>query len=269
MTLKSKIIAPVILVVIFGGIALASLLGMWNTVSSKEPALITSGDAVGMPDPADIRGSYTLNDITKAFNVPTKDLKTAFRLPADTDPASFQIKELETIFETESAAGTEIGAGSVRLFIAFFTGLPIDTTTDTYLPPEAVELLKSSQNLTAEQVQYLDTHIAGGGSSSPTEPPAAAVESTTAAVESPAVPADGEPTATSSKEEQAVESKQITGKTTFQQLLDWGVPKEAIETVINDILPEPSTLIKDYFSAKGLEFLSFKTTLQTEVDKTK
>ena len=59
----------------------------------------------------------------------------------------------------------------------------------------------------------------------------------------------------------------VSGKTTFQDLLDWGVSKETIEKVIGGNLPAPSTIIKDYITGKGLEFPDFKTQLQAEVHK--
>ena len=63
--------------------------------------------------------------------------------------------------------------------------------------------------------------------------------------------------------------KTITGKTTFQELLDWGVAKEVIELVIGGDLPMSSTVIKDYVTGKGMTFSTIKTQLQAEVDKTK
>ena len=63
--------------------------------------------------------------------------------------------------------------------------------------------------------------------------------------------------------------KTITGKTTFQELLDWGVPKDAIIPIIGSDLPPLSTVIKDYVTGQGMEFSGVKTRLQAEVDKTK
>lgn len=80
----------------------------------------------------------------------------------------------------------------------------------------------------------------------------------------PAAPVDS-PSST----EHVAPAKTITGKTTFQELLDWGVPKEAIQKVISGDMPETTTIIRDYISAKGLEFTSVKTQLQAEVDQIK
>jgi hypothetical protein len=63
--------------------------------------------------------------------------------------------------------------------------------------------------------------------------------------------------------------KTITGKTTFQEVLDWGVPQETIEAVIGGAIPPGSTVIKDYVTSKGLAFTTTKAQLQVEVDKTK
>jgi hypothetical protein len=69
--------------------------------------------------------------------------------------------------------------------------------------------------------------------------------------------------------EHVTPAKTITGKTTFQELLDWGVPEGAIRNIIGGELPGPGTVLKDYVTGKGLEFATVKTQLQAEVDKTK
>lgn len=66
--------------------------------------------------------------------------------------------------------------------------------------------------------------------------------------------------------EHIVPAMAITGKTTFQELLDWGVSKDVIQKVIGSDLPETSTIIKDFVTGKGLEFTTIKTQLQVEVD---
>jgi hypothetical protein len=61
----------------------------------------------------------------------------------------------------------------------------------------------------------------------------------------------------------------VTGKTTFQELLDWGLSKDTIHQVIGGDIPVTSTGVKDYVTGKGLEFTSIKTLLQAAVDKLK
>lgn len=63
--------------------------------------------------------------------------------------------------------------------------------------------------------------------------------------------------------------KTMTGKTTFQELLDWGVPASSIQAVIGSELPARSAVIKDFVTGQGLEFTSIKSRLQVEIDKVK
>ncbi len=98
----------------------------------------------------------------------------------------------------------------------------------------------------------------------PTGTPAVESEATPAAT--PAPPAEA--AATAIPTEHAAPDRTITGKTTFQEVLDWGVPIETIQRVIGGELPAPSTVIKDYVVGQGLEFTGVKSGLQAEVDKT-
>jgi hypothetical protein len=96
-------------------------------------------------------------------------------------------------------------------------------------------------------------------------PPAVPAQSPTPSAQTlaPSVLATPAPT------EHVAPVKTITGKTTFQEVLDWGVSGEVIQKVLGDNLPLPSAIIKDYVTGKGLEFTTIKTQLQAEVDKTK
>ena len=261
MAIKSKFLGGLVLVIMFGGIMLTSVLGLWNTGTSKEPSLIIGGEAAGKPNPADIRGSYSFGDIEKGFGVPVKDLKTAFRIPDNVDGGSFQVKGLETLFEAEAAAGKAVDVDSIRMFVADYAGLPFAVSGDIYLPVEAVSLLKARSGLTAEQGKYLDAHsLAAAANPAPAgETVKATPPASETGVTAPAVV----------KTEPAADAKVISGSTTFQQVLDWGVPQSAIEQVIGGAMPDPSGVIKDYITGKGLEFFSYKQKLQAEVDKGK
>jgi hypothetical protein len=61
----------------------------------------------------------------------------------------------------------------------------------------------------------------------------------------------------------------ITGKTTFQDVLDWGVKPELIEQIIGSDLPPTDTVIREYVTQQGMQFSSVKTALQNEIDKIK
>jgi hypothetical protein len=87
--------------------------------------------------------------------------------------------------------------------------------------------------------------------------------------EAPTTLAPIEKAATLAATEHVAPAKTITGKTTFQELLYWGVPEEVIQKIIGSELPALSTVIKDYITGKGLEFSPIKAALQAEVDKLK
>jgi len=250
MTLTSKPLAVIILAVLFGGILFSSVLGWWRTESSKDAATFTEGEFAGQPDPADIRGSYTFGDVERNFGVPASTLAQAFGVTSEGNPAAFQLKNLESIYADQEF---EIGTASVRLFVALYTGLPYDLSEDVYLPKRAVEMLKSQATLTDEQTAYLESHAIALGSSS-----------------SNADQAKPEPaTDTQTEEHSEGDSTEriIKGKTTFKELLDWGVSQETIEGIISGPMPNPLTNIKTHCDEKGLYFGDIKVAIQAEIDK--
>lgn len=254
MTLNSKTLAALLVVILFGGILASSALGWWSTESNKQPAKFTEGEFAGEANPADIRGSYTFGDIEKAFGVSPQTLAQAFGVSSEA-PAEFPVKDLETIY---AESPVEIGTASVRLFVAFYAGLPYDLATagETYLPQSAADLLIEKGNLTPEQLTFLETNTAAAGE----QPSAPEPVSTPAAT--PAAEATPHATVTS-------EAYVIKGKTVFGDLITWKVPQAAIEKVIGAPMPDPAQSVKDYCSAQGLDFETIRPALQAEVDKVK
>jgi len=241
MKIKSKNLAVIILVFIFGCVVATSVMGLWKTTNDKVPAKYKSGEFAGQYDPADIRGSYTFGEIFDAFEVPALDLGKAFGVQDPAKYESFQCKELETLYAPLAALGKEVGTGSVRYFVALYKGLPIIVEENTYLPKPAVEILKSKVKLTEEQISSIEKY----------------------SVDLPKVTA---PVTSSAQAENTAVNNTIKGSTTFQELLDWGVKKEDIEKTINDKLPDSNKIIKDYATAKGVEFSTIKEPLQKLVD---
>lgn len=253
MRLKSKPLAIILFVILFGSIAFTTAMNWWQTESQKVPAKFSEGEAAGEYNPADIRGSYTFQNIQDAFDVPVEDLAAAFAIPAASDPAAFAVKELETLYTAQAAAGQEVGTASVRYFVALYTRLPYEITEEVFLPAPAVQILQNLGVLTVEQQAYLDTHTVLF-----TTPPA---ETTVPAETTP------QPAATEAAHTESANDTTIKGKTTFQELLDWGVDQTVIETIIGGAMPAGGIKIKDYCTAQNLEFEGIKAALQTEVDK--
>ncbi len=249
MTITSKPLAAIVLVMLFGGIFFSSAMGWWATESTKEPVTFTEGEFAGQANPVDIRGSYTFGDIANSFDVTPEVLAQAFGI-TEGDPAVFAVKELEAIYLD---SGFEIGTNSVRLFVAYYSGLPFDTTDqEIYMPQSATDVLLAKGNLTPEQIAYLEMYTVTIGASNPVAESDA--ESTPSAVATLSV---------------ASEEYTIKGKTTFGELITWGVPQTIIEQLIGASMPDPAMTVKDYASANGLNFETLKPALQAEVDKVK
>jgi hypothetical protein len=247
MTLTSKPLAVMVLVMLFGGIFFSSAMGWWVTESTKEPVKFAEGEFAGQANPADIRGSYAFGDIAKSFDVTPEILAQAFGI-TEGDPAAFAVKELEALYLD---SGFEIGTNSVRLFVAFYTGLPFDTTDqEIYLPQAATDILLAKNNLSPEQIAYLEKYTVTVEVSVPAEEAVAE-----------ATPISAESSSTTSEE------YTVKGKTIFGELIEWGVPKATIEQLLGAPMPDPAMTVKDYATAKGLDFETLKTALQAEVDK--
>jgi hypothetical protein len=238
MKLKSWIVAVIVVAVMFGGIAVSAAFNIWRTTSNKIPATIDSGEFAGQANPSDIRGSYTFQDVQNAFEVPVEVLAKAFGVAHLEDPASFKCKQLE-----ETYAGLEereIGTDSVRLFVALYKGLPHTPEDSTALPNPAVFQLKHLGTLTEEQLTLL---------------------------EQIKVDVSGFREEAGSTEEHAEsEERTVLGKTTFGELLEWGLKREDIEAVFGMEIGARGTTMRDFCADKGIEFSGFKTALQEKVD---
>jgi hypothetical protein len=94
-----------------------------------------------------------------------------------------------------------------------------------------VDILKQKAKLTPQQIAYLDSHTYNVG----------------AAV---------------SKGTSAAARHTVTGETSFQTLLSWGIPSTEIEKVIGEKLPAADTFIRTYASQKGKDFMAMVSAMQ-------
>lgn len=144
----------IVLGIFIAGIFVTSVTGLWSTKSTKVPSKLDDVQYSQSYDPADIRGSYTFSEISSLYGIQLEDLAAAFGI-SEGEAAAFKCKDLETISE-ESAY--EIGTGSVRLFTAYYLGLPYTPTEETYLSETAAQILKEKGGMTQEQSDYLEGH---------------------------------------------------------------------------------------------------------------
>jgi hypothetical protein len=239
MTVRSKHIVPIILAVFVLGIGGTMIFNLWQTTSSKIPATYTSGEFAGQYNPGDIRGSYSFGDIEEAFDVPAEALAKAFGVSDSENPAAFLCKSLEDLYgEMENG---EIGTDSVRWFVALYTGLPYTPKEDTLLPSPAVSALKGR----IDQTELEALRDKAVSLSTTKQAPASAAED-------------------SHTEEEA---GQVKGKTTFGELLDWGVSKDEIEQALGLPIGKPGVTARDYCIENGIEFSTVKGALQAAADR--
>ena len=155
---------------------------------------------------------------------------------------------------------------SVRLFVAFYKGMPYDLSTDTYLPESAAVILRV-RNLKNEQAVYLAAHtVPNPGTAPATSMPQTTPQAAPQATQAPSAqstPKAETPAASST-------DRTIKGATTFADVLGWGISQATIEKVLGTSMPATQvTKIKDYCTEKGLNFETIRPALQAEVDKIK
>lgn len=154
MKVSGKVIAISIFVIVFGLIGISQLAGIWKTKTEKVPDVIQEGEYAGLPDPNDIKGSYTFEDVAKNFNIPKEDLSKAFGVDVKKF-STFKCKDVKSNFEDLDA---EIGVSSVRLFVAMYKGIDVDVSEDAYLPKSAADVIMQNGKPTEKQIEYLKTH---------------------------------------------------------------------------------------------------------------
>jgi hypothetical protein len=246
MTLRSKHVVPIVLVVFILGIGGTMIFNLWQTTSSKVPATYSSGEFAGEYNPADIRGSYSFGDIEEAFAVPVTALAEAFAVDDTENPAAFLCKSLEELYG--AMQNGEVGTDSVRWFVALYTGLPYTPEEDTLLPSASISVLRERLNETELETVRAKT-----------------VDLSAVSQEYGAGPESPAPEQTDTHTE--TEAGEVKGNTTFGELLSWGVSKEAIEQALGLPIGKAGVTVRDYCIENGIEFSTVKDALQRAADQ--
>ncbi len=248
--IKSQILAIIVVGIFAAGIVITMIFNLWETESSKEPAKYKSGEFAGEYNPADIRGSYSFSDIEAAFDVPAEVLARAFGFGDAEDPGSIKAKDLEEAYG-RTADGREIGTDSLRLFVSLWSGLPYKAEAESALPNQSLSILKEAGRISVEKFDSLKEIAA---KVSP------AFDTTT--------DTNGENDAAAANEEEHSENEDaaVKGKTTFADLLNWGLSAEEIEEVLGMKMGGRAVTVRDYLVENGLEFSEYKIKLQALVD---
>ncbi|HAE42998.1 MAG TPA: hypothetical protein DCG34_08805 [Clostridiales bacterium] len=242
MKIDSKIIAIAMVVMILGGVFTADALGIWKPESQKTPAKFSSGEFAGAYNPEDIRGSYSFGDIENSFDVSVETLADAFGINSTTtDIYRFQLKSLEEIY-IDLEDDQEIGTGSVKYFVALYTGVPYTEESDN-LPLRAVEILFEEGKIDTEQRDKLMKIVID-----------------TSLYLSPVTENDSNPEPSESTDEHEAE-KIINGNTIINDLLNYGITESQLIEVLGEMPASKNMKIRDFCTEKGLSFSEVKNKL--------
>jgi len=236
MKIKSIHILLAIIIIIGGGILLASELDLYNTTRVKSPRKTVEG----IYDVTDMRGSHTLEEIEKYYQLPASSVIEAFGLRPDTIPSSFQLKDMKEIFTPVELEGEGyiVETDTVKVFTSLYLKIPYVSDETFYLPEKTVNYLIENDKLIGEEKEYWQGH--------------------TFKLEY----LDSKYLAASEFSKIAVEEAEgfkVTGRTTIQELLDFGVTEEKFEEIIGFKVPDnKSVSVRDFVIDKGLEFGEIK-----------
>ncbi len=259
--ISSYVLAPVIAAVFFGGIIVSMALNLWITESTKTAVKYSSGEFAGLANPGDIRGSYSLSDIEKNFGIPVAVTARAFGAESWPDPAAFKAKDLEALYEG-APEGVEIGTDSVRLFVATYLGRPYAPEETTRLPRAA--LTELAAKLSPADLKAMEKYAFEGEAQSADGMAATALTGEPASAEATA-PTVTAPTTAEDHGATAAEDRAIKGKTTFNDLLSWGVSRSTINGIMGMDIGPASVTVRDFCLERGLEFSEYRAALQAVV----
>jgi polyferredoxin len=242
MTIKTRTLAVIVLVIMLGGIFFTMLTGWWTTESAKVPRRISEGELAGVYDPADIRGAYSFGDIETNFGVPAEFMAESFGFDVRV-AAEHKTKDVGEAYEAAlEGTGAEMGTDSVRWLVSLYLGYPYDQEATTVLPKRGLDLMLAGGQISQEQY---DTLIA-----------------------SHSIDLDGLNTSEAAAEEGGSDSGTtgvievtIRGKDTFSDIMDAGVSAALIEQALGFPIPSKNDVVRDVCEANGVEFSEFKTAL--------
>jgi hypothetical protein len=236
MKIKNIHILLAIIIIIGGGILLASELDLYNTTRVKSPRKTVEG----FYDVSDIRGSHTLEEIEKYYQLPASSVIEAFGLRPDTNSKIFQLKDMKEIFKPVELEEEEyiVETDTVKVFTSLYLKIPYVSDETFYLPEKTVNYLIENDKLTEEEKEYWQRH--------------------TFKLEY----LDSKYLTASEFSKIVVEEAEgfkVTGRTTIQELLDFGITEEKFEEITGFKVPDNKSVpVRDFVINKGLEFGEIK-----------
>jgi len=187
-----------------------------------------------------MRGSHTLEEIEKYYQLPASSVIEVFGLRPDTNPKFFQLKDMKEIFKSVELEGEEyvVETDTVKVFTSLYLKIPYVSDETFYLPRKTVNYLIENDKLTEEEKEYWQGH--------------------TFKLEY----LDSKYLTASEFSKIVVEEDEgfkVTGRTTIQELLDGGITEEKFEEITGFKIPDnKSVFVRDFIIDKGLEFGEIK-----------
>lgn len=241
MKAENRIIIIVIIISIFGVYGVSKVTGIWDKAFSREPISPVSEN--GEYDPSLVKGSSYFYEISDWFDIPLEDLGVAFKIPED-KMDDFRNKDLEELYASVVSGDEEIGNGSVKFFISLYKGIEyeLEESEAVYLPDTAVKLLKEKIDLTDAMREYIEEHT---------------IVISNIEIEN----FDSEENIENSTEIEK-EFFTITGKTTFEELVNNGYSIEYLKKLVGGDIENKNISVRDYCETLGIEFSDIKTILE-------
>lgn len=248
--MNHKHVALIVVLAFVLGISGTVMTDYWRTVSGgKQVSPIRNVvEFAGEPNPADIRGSFTFRDVTNNFNIPLADLAEAFAVQGMSDPALVRNGDLEhlygefEVFVDGNNYEAEIGNGSVKYFVSLYTGLPYELEDIEFLPLSALDVLQRTSQISDLEYAILLPYT----------------------IDLSSLNIDDEYVLSALGVEHLVSTEgplNITGKTTFRELLDYGYTEPELIEVFGNNLPHPLTGVSEFSTQQGLSFGKVKEEL--------
>ncbi len=209
---------------------------------ASPPLRFSDGPFAGQPIPAGIKGSDTLLMTAILHGIPLEELAAAFLIPIDKADL-VRNGDIKHLYRDLMLNDKELGNGSVIMFVSLYKGIPFEPHEPTFLLDPAVQILKYRTELTPEMLQYIEDHrVSMDEIGNVYWEVLEDREENDYGVEG--------------------EARVINSKTTFQDLLNYGISMSDILRVLRTNLePDLEKPVRDYCVLYKLQFSMVKEEL--------